>query len=99
MGARLREARRAKFKSAAKAAAVLGLKSSTYAAHENGQNEFGPDAARFYGKRFGVSAAWLLTGDDDPRADRVKPAARSSNGMCTTAAMAAALSRQMDAPL
>ena len=66
MHARLKEARvSAGFRSAAKAAEALGVAGSTYAAHENGQNKFGPDDARQYGKKFRVSAAWLLTGEDD----------------------------------
>jgi phage repressor protein C with HTH and peptisase S24 domain len=63
---RLRDARKnAGYSSAAKAAAALGVKTSTYAAHENGQNEFDAETAKHYGRRFKVAAAWLLTGEDD----------------------------------
>ena len=64
-GSRLRQARLdAGFTSAAKAADALGLKSSSYAAHENGQNGFDAEHAKRYGRKFGVSAAWLLTGEN-----------------------------------
>ncbi|MER9829199.1 helix-turn-helix domain-containing protein [Mesorhizobium sp. M0134] len=67
MGDRLRAARQKKFDSANKAAAALGVGASTYRAHENGQNEFGPEEAERYGRKFGVSAAYLLTGDGPQR--------------------------------
>lgn len=64
-GARLRQARlNAGFSSAAKAAEALGLKASSYAAHENGQNGYDAELAKKYGRKFGVSPAWLLTGDE-----------------------------------
>ncbi len=64
MHTRLKEARiRAGYKSGAAAARRLGLAASTYNAHENGQNEFGPDHAEAYGRAFKVSAGWLLTGN------------------------------------
>jgi len=40
----------------------MGLKPSTYPAHENGQNQFEEDAAKLYGKTFGASWVWLLVG-------------------------------------
>lgn len=62
MGERLREARKkAQFSSAMAAAKRFGWASSTYSAHENGQNEFSVDVAEKYAKAFKVSAAWLLT--------------------------------------
>lgn len=70
MGDRLREAREnSGFNSAAKAAEALGVSASTYRAHENGQNEYGPEEALVYARKFGVSAAELLTGirDGKPR--------------------------------
>lgn len=67
MGDRLRAARLKKYDSANKAAVVLGVTPSTYRAHENGQNEFGPEEAERYGRKFGVSAAYLLTGDRSGR--------------------------------
>jgi phage repressor protein C with HTH and peptisase S24 domain len=66
MGERLRAAREAKYRSAAKAAVALGINASTYRAHENGQNEFNPEEAERYGRKFGVTAAYLLTGDGTP---------------------------------
>jgi len=65
MGDRLRSARiKAGFKSARAAALKHGWTPSTYAAHENGQNEFDPATAAKYGKAFKVSAGWLMTGGD-----------------------------------
>jgi phage repressor protein C with HTH and peptisase S24 domain len=67
-GSRLKEARLAKYPSAAKAAEALGMKTSSYAAHENGQNGFDADHALRYARKFKVSAAWLLTGEEsDPK--------------------------------
>lgn len=65
MGERLRQARKAKYKSGRAAALAMGVPFSTYAAHENGQNEFDTEAAQRYARRFGVSAAWLLTGEPE----------------------------------
>lgn len=68
MGDRLRAARiAAKFTSATKAADALGVSASTYRAHENGQNEFGPEEAERYARKFGTTAAHLLTGDSAKR--------------------------------
>lgn len=67
MGERLRAARSAKYSSAAKAADALSVSASTYRAHENGQNEFNPEEAERYGRKFGVSAAYLLTGEQGIR--------------------------------
>jgi SOS-response transcriptional repressor LexA len=67
MGERLRHAReQAGFKSARSAALKHGWGSSTYAAHENGQNKFDDQAAITYAKAFKVSAGWLVTGDGAP---------------------------------
>ena len=64
MHERLRSARaQAGFKSARQAALRFGWSVSTYSAHENGQNRFDPEIAKSYGKAFGVSASWLLTGE------------------------------------
>ncbi len=68
MGQRLREARlKAGFSSATKAADAIGVSHSTYRAHENGQNEFGPEEATIYGRKFDVSASYLLTGENGGR--------------------------------
>ncbi|WP_246788745.1 helix-turn-helix transcriptional regulator, partial [Bartonella sp. M0193] len=65
MGQRLREARlKAGFSSATKAADAIGVSHSTYRAHENGQNDFSPEDAAIYGRKFGVSASYLLTGEN-----------------------------------
>lgn len=64
MADRLRAARLlARYSSASKAAEALGVSASTYRAHENGQNEFGPEEAEHYARKFGTTAAHLLTGN------------------------------------
>lgn len=71
MGERLRLSREgANFKSASKAADALGVSASSYRAHENGQNEFGPDMAQIYAKKFGTTASYLLTGEGPAKASR-----------------------------
>ncbi len=61
---RLRHAREAAgYKSATAAIEHFNWPSSTYRAHENGQNNYTPVVAELYAKAFGVSAAWLLLGD------------------------------------
>ena len=65
-GQRLRAARARRFKSARTAAKALGIAISTYGAHERaeapGGRDYGPDEAKRYGRRFGVTPEWLLTG-------------------------------------
>lgn len=73
MGDRLRAARQKKFTSARQAAEAMGVKGSTYAAHENGQNDFGPEVAAAYARRLGVTAAWLLTGEEGGQPAPVPP--------------------------
>lgn len=46
-----------------KAAKDHNWPTSTYAAHENGQNGFPPETAEVYAHAFKVSAGWLLTGE------------------------------------
>lgn len=61
VGDRLKQARiKARYRSAAAAAKKLGMPTSTYASHENGQTE--PSAAdiRRYAKVFKASAVWIL---------------------------------------
>ena len=66
MADRLKHARvTAGFKTAAAAIEHFNWPSSSYRAHENGQNDYGPEAASKYGKAYGVSAAWLLLGDNN----------------------------------
>jgi len=67
MGDRLRSVRLlARYSSASKAAEALGVSASTYRAHENGQNEFGPEEAEHYARKFNTTAAYLLTGNGKP---------------------------------
>lgn len=67
MGDRLKWAReRARIPSARQAAVRLKVPPSSYAAHENGQNEFAAEEAAKYGKAYGVAPGWLLTGDGEP---------------------------------
>lgn len=63
MGDRLKRARQNHFESARRAALRFGWPPSTYAAHENGQNDFSPEDAKKYAKAFKTSASWLLTGE------------------------------------
>lgn len=65
--ARLREARiSAGFKSMAEAARVCGWPHETYKAHEIGRNGFDVAQARQYARRYKVSTAWLMTGQEGP---------------------------------
>ena len=74
MGERLRAAREAaNYPSATKAAEALGVSLSTYRAHENGQNEFSAEVANRYAKKFGTTAAYLLTGEGLRKAARPAP--------------------------
>jgi phage repressor protein C with HTH and peptisase S24 domain len=64
MASRLRKAReKAGYKSARSAALKFGFGVSTYAAHENGQNEYDGPKAEEYAAAFKTSAAHLLVGD------------------------------------
>jgi hypothetical protein len=73
-GERLLAARaRRGFKSARLAAKALGIAISTYGAHERaeaeGGRDYGPEQAKFYARRFGVSPEWLLTGREQGERD------------------------------
>ena len=65
-GERLRIAREKRFKSARSAGKALGIAVSTYGAHERaeapGGRDYGPNEAQRYGRFFGVTPEWLLTG-------------------------------------
>jgi Peptidase S24-like len=65
-GERLRIARERRFKSARLAAKAIGMAISTYGAHERaeaaGGRDYGPNEAKRYARRFGVTPEWLLTG-------------------------------------
>jgi phage repressor protein C with HTH and peptisase S24 domain len=77
MGSRLRAARiAAGFKSARSAAIRFNWSPSTYAAHENGQNEFDATAAAKYAKAFHTTASHLLVGEPSTGGD--KPRVESS---------------------
>ena len=79
MNDRLKSARKAAgFSTATAAIDHFDWKSSAYRAHENGQNSFKVDDATKYGKAYGVSAAWLLTGEGiSPTAGELKKASSS----------------------
>lgn len=51
------------FRSARAAAAALGAKPATYAAHENGSRSFSVDDAIRYAEFYNVSPGWVLTGE------------------------------------
>ena len=73
MNDRLRKAREgAGHKTATDAIDHFGWKSSTYRAHENGQNNFRVDDASTYADAYGVTAAWLLIGEDKNTAPKTK---------------------------
>ncbi len=82
MNKRLKQARlQAGFRSATAAIEQCSWNSSKYRAHENGQNKYKVDDAKTYAKAYGVSAAWLLVGDD-------KRAATAKNGNSACSKMA-----------
>ena len=63
MAKRLREARvKAGYLSASAAARAHGWRTSTYIAHENGQNDFDAEQAQEYAKAFKTDAEWLILG-------------------------------------
>jgi phage repressor protein C with HTH and peptisase S24 domain len=82
-GERLRIAREKRFKSARLAGKAMGIPVSTYGAHERAQSpggrDYGPEDAKKYARRFGVTPEWLLTGrepfptgaDEAPHAPKV----------------------------
>lgn len=61
-GSRLREARKAKFRSAQAAARAMGVNPVTYTAHENGGREYDAEAAAIYANALGVDPAYLMFG-------------------------------------
>jgi phage repressor protein C with HTH and peptisase S24 domain len=70
-GERLRIAREKRFKSARLAGKAMGIPVSTYGAHERAQSpggrDYGPEDAKKYARRFGVTPEWLLTGREQFR--------------------------------
>ena len=79
MHQRLRESREAAgFVSASQAAEALGIRASTYRAHENGQNEFSFQEAQRYARKFGADPMWLYSGKErDPELARVLDLSRA----------------------
>jgi SOS-response transcriptional repressor LexA len=64
---RLQNARRhAGYLSAREASAALGWNANTYKSHENGQRGIKREMAERYGRAYGVSPAWILTGENPP---------------------------------
>lgn len=64
---RLKKARMgAGLRSAAEAARRYNWPYSTYAAHENGQNQIQLESAQEYSRAFKVPASWILTGEGNP---------------------------------
>lgn len=64
-GKRLQQARAsAGFRSAREAAEKMEWTYSTYASHENDSRALRLHSARKYARAFGVSASWLMTGED-----------------------------------
>lgn len=75
---RLREARAARYDSAAAACRAFAWKKPAYTHHENGTMSFGVDEAQRYGRAFGVSWVWLLTGVDPEQQAAAEYMARMS---------------------
>jgi SOS-response transcriptional repressor LexA len=74
MNERLRQAREeAGFKTATEAITHFSWRTSTYRAHENGQNPYKAEDALIYAKAYGVSPGWLLTGETKPSLGRKTP--------------------------
>ena len=73
-GDRLRIARERRFKTGRIAAKAMGIPVSTYGAHERaeqpGGRDYGPEEAKRYARRFGVTPEWLLTGRGSKPEDR-----------------------------
>lgn len=83
MHERLREAREnAGFISAAAAAEALGIRASTYRAHENGQNEFSFQEAQRYARKFGTDPLWLYSGKErDPDLARISDLSQAKTSL------------------
>lgn len=65
MAHRLRHAREAAgYITATAAIEYFNWPEKTYCAHENGQHKYTPTIAELYARAFGVSATWLLLGDE-----------------------------------
>lgn len=89
MNQRLKHARlQAGFKTATAAIEHCGWNSSTYRAHENGQNNYKIKDAKIYADAYGVSPVWLLVGENDAEQKKIK--ARHKHN-CSETIYAAAL--------
>jgi hypothetical protein len=76
-------AREKHYKSARLAGKAMGMAVSTYGAHERaespGGRDYGPDEAKKYARRFGVTPEWLLTGREPfPTGDADMPPPKSN---------------------
>jgi transcriptional regulator with XRE-family HTH domain len=63
---RLAEARAARHESAEAFAKAVGVSPHTYRMHERGDRRLTMDHARRYGEALGVSAHWIMTGEEQP---------------------------------
>jgi len=83
---RLKQSRiKAGFKTAASAAAYLGIPYGTYSGHENGSRGIRDDELQQYAKTFKVSLYWLAYGDKATRAKvKVLGTAGSREGLVKT---------------
>ena len=71
MSGRLKHARQqAGFKTASAAIDHFRWHSSSYRAHENGQNNYKIKDAHKYAEAYGVAAIWLLIGEEDGQKKR-----------------------------
>lgn len=96
MANRLRHAREAAgYKTATAAVEHFNWPSSTYRAHENGQNNYSPVIAQLYANAYDVSAAWLLLGDDNQDQRRNSKAQKHKHD-CVENIQAAALLLKSD---
>lgn len=66
MSDRLKRARIKKYRTAKEFAEKNDIYPATYYHHEKGRNEFDPETAERYAKALGVTAGWLLTGENIP---------------------------------
>ena len=82
MSERLKQARaKAGYRTATAAISKLNWNSSTYRAHENGQNNFNVAQAEKYARAYGVSSAWLLIGDLEGKESRIS-STKKANPKC-----------------
>lgn len=79
--ARLKQARKAAgYSSAEKAASRFAWNVNSFKAHESGRNGFGISDAKRYAHAFGVTTAWLQTGEGEaPRSRRASDGLTPSN--------------------